>query len=320
MSHMNQTKVNTFVLSGLTDDEQLIPFLFTFFLIVYLVCVVFNFGIIFAVLTAPTLRTPMYHFLAYLSMSLSTLLSMVDIVYSSAVTPKMLADLTTKLKLISFEGCAIQFFFFDFLVVTEALLISTMAYDRYAAICHPLHYVSVMTNKKCLGLIVFAFSVGFLHSIAQTSCVFSLDFCGPNYIEHFFCDVSPLLKLVCSSSLRCNLMTLFIAISCGMGSMAMISVSYSFIVFSILQIKSTEGRKKAFNTCSSHLICVSLFYGTVFFIYLRPPAKVLEKQDKAASIVYTVLLPMMNPLIYSLRNQEVKRVIRGSVNKCLRCS
>ncbi|XP_068129281.1 olfactory receptor 5AR1-like [Hyperolius riggenbachi] len=312
MDHINKTRVTTFVLSGLTDDEQLVPFLFTFFLLVYLACVVFNLGMIFVVLTSSTLRTPMYYFLC--------VLSTVDIVYSSAVAPKMLADLATKLKIISFKGCAIQFFFFDFLVVTEALLISTMSYDRYAAICHPLRYVSVMTNKKCSGLILFAFSIGFLHSVAQTCCVFSLDFCGPNYVDHFYCDVPPLVKLACSDSLRCNFITLFIVISCGMGSLAMISTSYSFIVYSILQIKSTEGRKKAFSTCSSHLMCVSLFYATVFFIYLRPPTKVLEKRDKAASIVYTVILPMLNPLIYSLRNQEVKKVIRGAFYKSIRCS
>ncbi|XP_068129283.1 olfactory receptor 8D1-like [Hyperolius riggenbachi] len=309
MNHINKTKVTFFVLSGLTEDDQLVPFLFTFFLIVYLVCVVLNLGMIYIILTAANLRTPMYHFLGFLSL--------VDLVYSSAVTPKMLADLTTKLKLISFEGCMIQFFFFDLLVVTEAILFSTMAYDRYVAICHPLHYVSVMTNKKCSCLIIFAFSGGFLHSVAQTSCVFSLDFCGSNFIDDFYCDTSPLLNLACSNSLLCNYITIFAVISCGMGPLTMILVSYGLIIFSILQIKSTEGRMKAFSTCSSHLMCVSIFYGTVFFIYLQPPAKVLTKQEKVASIFYTVIIPMLNPLIYSLRNQEVKRAIRGALHRCL---
>ncbi|XP_068129279.1 olfactory receptor 5A1-like [Hyperolius riggenbachi] len=309
MSDINKTEVTTFVLSGLTEDEHLVPFLFAFFLLVYLGCVVFNIGMVFVVLTAPTLQTPMYRFLGYLSM--------VDIVYSSAITPKMLADFTSKLKLISFTGCAIQFFFFDALGVTEVLLLSIMAYDRYAAICHPLLYVSLMTYKKCSGLVIFAFSIGFLQSVVQTSCIFSLDFCGPNYIDSFYCDVPPLLKLACSNSLLCHFITFFFVGSCAGGSLTTILVSYTLIVTSILQIKSSEGRKKAFSTCSSHLLCVSIFYGTVFFIYLRPPAKVLEKQDKAASLFYTVIIPMLNPLIYSLRNQEVKRVIRGALRKCL---
>ncbi|XP_068129282.1 olfactory receptor 5J3-like [Hyperolius riggenbachi] len=309
MYYINKTKVSTFVLSGLTDNEQLVPFLFTFLLLVYLTCVVFNLGMIYIILTAPTLQTPMYHFLG--------VLSTVDIVYSTVISPKMLADLTTKLRLISFEGCAIQFFFFDVLVVTEALLLSVMAYDRYAAICHPLRYASVMTNKKCSCLVLLVFSFSFLQSVVQTSCVFNLDFCGPSYIDNFYCDVPPLLKLACSNSLSCNFITFFFVSSCGMGSLTTILVSYHFIVFSILQIKSTEGRKKAFSTCSSHLTCVSIFYGTVFFIYLQPPAQMFGRQEKAGSIFYTVIIPMLNPLIYSLRNQEVKRVVKGSLQKCL---
>ncbi|XP_068129280.1 olfactory receptor 5B12-like [Hyperolius riggenbachi] len=305
MININKTKVTKFVLSGLTNDDELVPFLFILFLLIYLVCVLFNFGMIFAVVTAPTLRTPMYHFLGYLSL--------VDLAYSSVVTPKMLADLLSKVKLISFTGCVTQFFFFDALAVTEALLLSTMSYDRYAAICHPLHYVFVMTNNKSSGLILLSFSMGFLQSVAQTSCVFNLDFCGPNYVDSFYCDVPPLLKLACSNSLGCHYVTFFFVSSCGMGSLTMILVSYSFIASSILKIKTTRGRNKAFSTCSSHLICVSIFYGTVFFIYLRPPAKILEEQDKAASIFYTVVIPMLNPLIYSLRNQEVKRAIKGAL-------
>ncbi|XP_068129286.1 olfactory receptor 5AN6-like [Hyperolius riggenbachi] len=307
MDYQNKTKVTTFVLSGLTDDEQLAPFLFFFFLLVYLACVVFNFGMIFVVLTAPTLQTPMYHFLGYLSM--------LDLVYSSVVNPKLLADLTTKLKIISFTNCAVQFFFFDFLAVTESLLLSTMAYDRYAAICHPFLYVSVITTKKCSGLVLLVFSTGFLQSVIQTCCIFTLDFCGPNYIDNYFCDVPQLLKLACSSNLSCNLTKFLILILGAMGPLIIIFVSYSFIVFSILQIKSSEGRKKAFSTCSSHLTCVSVFYGTVFFIYLQPPSNTLGWQEKAGSIFYTIIIPMLNPLIYSLRNQEVKRAIRGTLHK-----
>ncbi|XP_077329952.1 olfactory receptor 5AR1-like [Lithobates pipiens] len=302
MSHLNKTKVTVFVFSGLTHNDQLGAFLFAFFLNVYLVCVVFNFGMMFIVLKAPNLHTPMYYFLSYLSL--------VDLFYSSVIAPKMVADLMSKIKLISFYGCAVQFFFFDALAVTEALLLSTMSYDRFVAICHPLRYVSVMTNKKCLSLAFLSFSIGFMQSVVQTSCVFSLEFCGPNLIDHFYCDVPPLLKLACSSTLWCDSITFFFVFACGVGSLMPILVSYTFIVSSILKIKSSHGRQKAFGTCSSHLMCISIFYGTVFFIYLRPPNSALEIQDKSASVFYTVMIPMLNPLIYSMRNQEVKQVIK----------
>ncbi|XP_018427955.1 PREDICTED: olfactory receptor 1019-like [Nanorana parkeri] len=308
MRHLNKTQVTMFVFSGLTDNEQLAPFLFTFFLSVYLVCVVFNFGMMFIILKASNLQTPMYYFLSYLSL--------VDLFYSSVITPKMLADLMSKIKFISFYSCAVQFFFFDALAVTEAFLLSSMSYDRYVAICRPLLYVSVMTSKKCLSLVFLCFSIGFLQSVVQTSCVFSLEFCGPNFIDHFYCDVPPLLILACSSTLWCDSITFFFVSACGIGSLMTILVSYTFIVTSIIQIKSSKGRQKAFGTCSSHLMCISIFYGTVFFIYLRPPNSAFENQDKSASVFYTVMIPMLNPLIYSLRNQEVKRAIKKALHIC----
>ncbi|KAM5172964.1 olfactory receptor 5AR1-like [Mantella aurantiaca] len=313
MSLLNKTQVTMFVFSGLTDNEQLAPFLFSFFLIVYLVCVVFNFGMMFIILKAsslqsPILQTPMYYLLSYLSL--------VDLLFSSVITPKMLADLMSKIKVISFRGCAVQFFFFDTLVVTETLLLSSMSYDRYVAICRPLLYVSVMTNKRCLSLVFLCFSFALLQSVIQTSCVFSLQFCGPNIIDHFYCDVPPLLVLACSSTLLCYSITVFFVNACGVGSLMTILISYTFIVSSILQIKSSKGRQKAFGTCSSHLMCISIFYGAVFFMYLRPPSSDLKEQDKSASVFYTVMIPMLNPLIYSLRNQEVKRVIKKAFHIC----
>nr|DBA29737.1 TPA: hypothetical protein GDO54_005798 [Pyxicephalus adspersus] len=285
-----------FVFSGLTDNEKLAPFLFMFFLSVYLVCVVFNFGMMFIVLKSANLQTPMYFFLSYLSL--------VDLFYSSVITPKMLADLISEVKVISFYGCAVQFFFFDGLAVTEALLLSSMSYDRYVAICYPLLYVLLITNKKWLCLVSLSFFIGFLQSVVQTSWLFSLEFCGPNFIDHFYCDAPPLLTLACSNTLLCNLITFFFVSACGVGSLITILVSYTFIISSIFQIKSNKGRQKAFGTCSSHLLCVSIFYGTIFFIYLRPPSSALEKKDKSASVFYTVfyvIIPMLNPLIYSFR-------------------
>ncbi|KAM9312367.1 olfactory receptor 5J3-like [Gastrophryne carolinensis] len=301
----NKTMVRIFIFSGLTDDGRLILFLFIFFLLVYTVTVVGNVGMITLVYTTSSFHTPMYYFLSFLSM--------VDLCYSSVTVPKMLCDLFSKIKSISYIGCALQLFFFAALAVTEALLLSGMSYDRYVAICHPLYYVSIMTKKKCLGVVLLASSAGFLQSLAQTSCLFSLQYCGPNTIDHFYCDIPPLVKLSCSPTLLCDIVTVFFTCSCGVGSLVTVLVSYSLIVASILQLKSAEGRQKAFSTCSSHIMCVTIFYGTVFFIYLRPPNSSFQKGDKVVSVFYSVIIPMLNPLIYSLRNQEVKRVIRGAI-------
>ncbi|XP_073507159.1 olfactory receptor 5AP2-like [Phyllobates terribilis] len=307
MDATNQTQVAMFLFSGLTDNERLIPFLFTLFLVVYTVTVVGNIGMVALVHFSTTLHGPMYYFLSYLSM--------VDLCYSSVVTPKMLFDLLSSVKSISFTVCALQLFFFAALAVTEALLLSSMSYDRYVAICHPLHYVSIMTRSKCLGLVLLASSIGFLQSTVQTGCIFHLQFHGPNLLDHFYCDIPPLLALSSSSTLLCDMVTVFFTCSCGIGSLVTVLVSYTLIISSILRMKSTEGRKKAFSTCSSHLTCVSIFYGTVFFIYLRPPATGFGKRDKVVSVFYSVMIPMLNPLIYSLRNREVKRVIAEAVRK-----
>ncbi|XP_073479992.1 olfactory receptor 5AR1-like [Aquarana catesbeiana] len=301
----NNTQVTVFVFSGLTDNDQLIPFLFFFFLMVYLVTILGNIGLIILVLVASNLHTPMYYFLSCLSA--------VDLFYSTAITPKLLSDLLSLRKTISFNSCAIQFFFFAGLAGTEVLLLSSMSYDRYAAICHPLHYVSIMTKGKCLSLATLSFFVGFFQSVVQTSCLFSLQFCGSNIIDHFYCDILPILRLSCSKTLLCNMLTILFIGSCGLYSLSAILVSYSLIFTTILRIKSSEGRQKAFSTCSSHLVCASIFYVSVFLTYLHSPSSALDKQDKVASVFYTVMTPMLNPLIYSLRNQEVKRAIMQAI-------
>ncbi|XP_075061688.1 olfactory receptor 5B12-like [Mixophyes fleayi] len=312
MDSINMTQLTVFKFSGLTDNGKIAPFLFIFFLHVYIVTIVGNIGMMAVVHNSSNLHTPMYFFLSYLSL--------VDLLYSSAVTPKMLSDLITMRKIITFNGCALQFFFIAAMAATEALLLSNMSYDRYVAICHPLHYVSIMTKKKCVCLVVLSFSVGFMQSLAQTSCAFSLQFCRSNLIDHFCCDLPPLLRLSCSDTFTCDSVTVFIICSCGIGSLVTILISYTLIVSSILQMKSAKGRQKVFSTCSSHLISVSILYGTVFFIYLRPPTSVFEKRDKVVSVFYTVITPMLNPLIYSLRNQEVKRAVMDAVYKPPRCT
>ncbi|XP_063785547.1 olfactory receptor 5B12-like [Pseudophryne corroboree] len=309
MDVVNKTQVRVFVFSGLTDNEALVPFLFLFFLLVYLVTIVGNVGIIAVVHKTSTLHTPMYYLLSYLAL--------VDLSYSSVITPKMLFDLLSKVKYISFAGCALQFFFFMLLLGTEGILLASMSYDRYIAICHPLYYVLIMTYNKCVCLVLLSLFVSFLQSLMLTSCIFSLWFCGSNVINHFYCDVPPLLTLSCSKTLPCDVIMVISTFICGISSMVTVLVSYTLIVSSILRMKSSEGRQKAFSTCSSHLMCVSIFYGTALFNYLHPSASVFNQKDKVASVFYSMVIPMLNPLIYSLRNQEVKRVIWKQCKKLI---
>ncbi|XP_075131634.1 olfactory receptor 5B21-like [Leptodactylus fuscus] len=303
----NKTQVAVFVLSGLTDDKRLETFLFTLFILIYLVTIFANLGLVAIVHNASDLQNPMYYFLSFLSL--------VDVFYSSTITPKTLYDLMSVKKTISFEGCALQFFFYAALASIDSLLLSTMSYDRYVAICHPLHYTSIMSKKKCLCLVLLCFSIGFLQSSVQTSCAFSLQYCGSNFINHFYCDAPLVLRLSCSDTVTCELATVYIVSAMAMGPLVTILLSYFLIVLTISRMQSAEGRKKAFSTCSSHLICISIFYGTIFFTYLRPPSRVFTVQDKVASIFYTAVTPMLNPLIYSLRNQDVRRTIIVSVQK-----
>ncbi|XP_063785560.1 olfactory receptor 5AP2-like [Pseudophryne corroboree] len=309
MDVINKTQVRVFVFSGLTENRELAMFLFILFLHVYVMTVLGNVGMMAIVHISSNLHTPMYFFLSYLSL--------VDLLYSSVITPKMLSDLISTRKAISFVGCALQLLFFGALACTEVLLLANMAYDRYAAICHPLHYVSIMTKKKCSCQVVLSFFIGSLVSSVQMSCIFSLQFCGSNIIDHFCCDVPPLLKLSCSDTFSCDMITVFSIASFGLGSFLIILISYTLIISSILQMKSAESRQKAFSTCSSHVMCASIFYMSIFFTYLRSPSNVIENQDKTASIFYSVVTPMLNPLIYSLRNQEVKKGIIRVVYKLM---
>ncbi|XP_075199377.1 olfactory receptor 5B12-like [Anomaloglossus baeobatrachus] len=300
MDTTNRTHIEEFSFAGITDDVTLVPILFVFFLKVYLMTIVGNLGMVALVLKSPKLHTPMYFFLSHLSV--------VDLLYSTIITPKMLSDLISTMKTISFTGCSLQFFFAA-MAATEAFLLSSMSYDRYAAICHPLHYITIMTKKKCWCLVFISFTVGFLQSSAQTSCVFSLNFCRSNHITHFYCDVRPLLKLSCSNTFTCDMVTIFIISSGGVGSFLSILVSYTFIPPSIFHMKSAASRQKAFGTCSAHITSVTILYGSVFFVYLRSSSSNFGERDKVVSIFYTVIMPMLNPLIYSMRNQEVKRAL-----------
>ncbi|XP_077329944.1 olfactory receptor 5J3-like [Lithobates pipiens] len=301
MNLKNKTQVSMFEFSGLSDDKELTPFLFMLFLFVYIVSICGNSGMMTIVYISPSLHTPMYYFLSYLSM--------VDLFYSSVIAPKMLSDLLSDRKLITFLGCALQFYFFSAMIGTELLVLSIMAYDRYVAICRPLHYILIMTKKKCLSLVLLTLSMGFLHSVAQTVSLFSLEYCKSNFIDHFYCDIPPLVRLSCSETRTCTIVTLFFVCLFTISSTMTILVSYTLIISSILRINSVAGRRKAFSTCSSHLTCATIFYGTIYLNYLTPSSSSHKKQEKVFSVLYAVVTPMLNPLIYSLRNQEVKRAI-----------
>ncbi|XP_011385294.1 olfactory receptor 5F1-like [Pteropus vampyrus] len=298
MTRTNYTLVTEFILLGLADTLELQIPLFLLFFIVYMLTVLGNVGMILLIRADFRLHTPMYFFLANLSFA--------DVCYSSTITPKMLVDLLSAKKTISFTGCFVQMNFFISLATTECILFGLMAYDRYVAICNPLLYPLLMSWTICLKMAAGAFTAGLLNSIVHTSCVSSLPFCSSNVINHFFCDSPPLFKLSCSDT-RLSESILFTFSGVNMiGTLLVILTSYSYILFSIFRMRSGEGQRKAVSTCASHLTAITLFYSTAIYTYLRPSSSCSLSQDKVSSVFYTVVIPMLNPLIYSLRNKEVK--------------
>ncbi|XP_062972958.1 olfactory receptor 5AR1 isoform X3 [Elgaria multicarinata webbii] len=253
------------------------------------------------------LHTPMYFFLCHLSI--------VDLGYSTAIAPRMLADFLRQHKVISFSSCATQFAFFVGFVDAECYVLAAMAYDRYVAICRPLHYTTIMSKQVCLVLVIGSYIAGLISLVSHTSLTFSLDFCGSNIINHFFCEIPPLLALSCSNTYVSEILLFSLCGFIEFSTILIILISYLFIFAAILRIRSAEGRRKAFSTCASHLTGVTLFYGTVMFMYLRPTSSYSLDQDKWASVFYTVVIPMLNPLIYSLRNKDVKEAFRRVISK-----
>ncbi|XP_032007679.1 olfactory receptor-like protein HbT3 [Hylobates moloch] len=307
MANENYTKVTEFIFTGLNYNPQLQVFLFLLFLTFYVISVTGNFGIIVLIRMDSRLHTPMYFFLSHLSF--------VDICFSSVVSPKMLTDFFVKRKAISFLGCALQQWFFGFFVAAECFLLASMAYDRYVAICNPLLYSVFMSQRLCIQLVVGPYVIGLMNTMTHTTNAFRLPFCGPNVINHFFCDMSPLLSLVCADT-RLNKLAVFImAGAVGVFSGLAILISYIYILMAILRIRSADGRCKTFSTCSSHLTAVFILYGTLFFIYVRPSASFPLDLNKVVSVFYTAVIPMLNPLIYSLRNKEVKDAIHRTVTQ-----
>ncbi|XP_069326036.1 olfactory receptor 4C15-like [Eulemur rufifrons] len=296
----NQSFVTEFVLLGLSQNPDVQKILFVVFLFVYIAIVGINMLIVVTIFSSPALLgSPMYFFLAFLSF--------LDACFSSVFMPKMVMDSLYERKTISFKGCMMQLFAEHFLSGAEVIVLTAMAYDRYVAICKPLHYSSIMNRKLCGILIGVAWAGGFLHSMIQILFIFQLPFCGPNVIDHFLCDLYPLLELACTST---HIFGLFVVVNSGLFSIIIFSlllVSYGVILFS-LRTHSSEGQRKALSTCGSHITVVVLFFVPCMFVYARPPSAL--SSDKMVAIIYTILAPLLNPLIYTSRNKEVKTAIR----------
>ena len=302
MIQINCTQVTEFILVGLTDRQELKMPLFVLFLSIYLFTVAGNLGLILVIRRDSRLNTPMYFFLSNLAF--------VDFCYSSVITPKMLGNFLYKQNVISFNGCAAQLGCFLAFMTAECLLLASMAYDRYVAICNPLLYMVVMSPGICVQLVAAPYGYSFLVALFHTILTFRLSYCHSNVINHFYCDDMPLLRLTCSDTHSKQLWIFACAGLMFISSLLVVSVSYMYIISAILKMRSAEGRRKAFSTCGSHLLAVIIFYGTLIFMYLQPSSNHSLDTDKMASVFYTVIIPMLNPLIYSLRNKEVKDALK----------
>ncbi|XP_039373966.1 olfactory receptor 4S2-like [Mauremys reevesii] len=295
----NISNVTEFVLLGLSQNHKLQKMCFVLFLCFYISIVLGNLLIVLTVVSSQHLNSPMYFFLSYLSF--------VDICYSSVTAPKMIADFLTEKKIISFIGCIAQLFGVHFFGCTEIFILTVMAYDRYIAICKPLHYTTIMTRRVCGQMVAASWVGGFVHSMVQTLITTHLPFCGPNEIDHYFCDVHPLLQLACTDTYVVGIIVVANSGMIALGCFLLLVISYIVILIS-LRTRSSEGRRKALSTCGSHIAVVILFFGPCTFTYIRPSSHLSE--DKMVAVFYTIITPMLNPLIYTLRNEEVKSAMR----------
>ncbi|KAF4025979.1 hypothetical protein G4228_017998 [Cervus hanglu yarkandensis] len=297
MDTKNATSLTEFVLTGLTYQPDWHIHLFLTFLIIYLITTVGNLGLIALIYNDPHLHIPMYLFLGSLAF--------VDAWISSTVTPKMLVNFLAKRKMISLSECITQLFSFAFSATTECFLLATMAFDRYVAICKPLLYSVIMTNRLCIRLSVLSFVGGLIHSIIHIGFLFRLTFCKSNIIHHFYCDIMPLFKISCTDPSINVLMVFIFSGSIQVFTILTVLVSYILVLFTILKNKSIQGIRKAFSTCGAHLLSVSLYYGPLLFRYVHPGSAQTDAQDMMDSLFYTVIIPLLNPIIYSLRNKKV---------------
>lgn len=303
----NSSCVTEFFLLGFSSLGDLQLVLFVIFLCLYLIILSGNITIISVIRLDHSLHTPMYFFLSVLSTS--------ETFYTIVILPKMLINLLSVLRTLSFVSCASQMYFFLGFAVTNCLLLGVMGYDRYAAICQPLHYPILMSWRVCRQLAATCIVTGFLISLLGTSLVFSLPFCGSNKVNHYFCDISPVIHLA-SAETYINQLVIFIGgVFVLVVPLTCICISYGFIVSTILKIPSTEGKQKAFSTCASHLIVVIVHYGCASFVYLRPSAKYTTGKDRLVTVTYTIITPLLNPMVYSLRNKDVQLAIRKMIGK-----
>ncbi|XP_059272400.1 olfactory receptor 5V1-like [Mustela nigripes] len=304
MDIYNLTTVTQFILIGLSDLPEVRYPLFVVFAIIYQVTLVGNGTILLAIGTGKRLHTPMYYFLVNLSL--------LDIFCPSATVPKMLQNLLTEQQSISFLGCALQLYFLVALAGTEVFLLAVMAYDRYVAICFPLRYMLIMTKVRCVQLTAGTWAAGFLNSLLHTVSTFRLSFCKSNRVNQYYCDIPPVMVLSCSSTYIAEMLVLVVGGILGISAFLITFISYIYIISTILKIQSVEGKHKAFSTCASHLIVVCLFYGTAIFTYIRPSSSQHSSaRDRLISMLYGVITPMLNPMIYSLKNMEVREALRS---------
>ncbi|NWU56025.1 OR2B2 protein, partial [Dromas ardeola] len=307
MARENQSVVTEFIFQGLSSQPRTQTVLFIVFLIFYLFTLVGNITIITVIRADCQLHLPMYFFLANLSF--------LDICYVSSNIPQMLVNLLTKKRTISFSGCAAQMYFCLAFGMTECVLLGVMAYDRYMAICHPLLYTTVMNRKLCTHMVVASWTSSLLSSMVINSLTLRLPFCGPDILNHYFCEVPAVLALACANTALMELVIFIFSILIVFIPFLLIVTSYAHILSAILKIQSAHVQSKAFSTCGSHLMVVTIFYGTATCMYMKPKSRPPQDRDKVVAVFYTIVAPMLNPLIYSLRNKDMKRALRRAMKR-----
>ncbi|XP_043853512.1 olfactory receptor 5K1-like [Dromiciops gliroides] len=307
MAEENDTLTTDFILIGFTNHPEMKVMLFVVFFVIYLITIVGNLGLVILILIEPRLHTPMYFFLGNLAL--------MDACCGCAVTPNMLVNLFSKDRMISIYECMAQFYFLCVVETSDCFLLAAMAYDRYVAICNPLHYPIMMSKKLCVQMLVVSYLGGNLTSAVHVGFVFRLIFCRSHRINHFFCDVIPLFRLSCVDPFINELMMYIFSGSILVFTIVIILVSYLYILFTIFRMKSKEGRGKAFSTCASHFVSVSIFYGSLLFMYIRPGSVNEGDKNMPVAIFYTIVIPFLNPFIYSLRNKEVISVLKKNLKK-----
>ncbi|KAM6327607.1 olfactory receptor 5AP2-like [Podargus strigoides] len=305
MTKGNHTVVTEFILLGFTDNLKLQVLLFMVFLLIYLLTLVGNLGMIVLIRFNSKLHSPMYFFISSLSF--------LDVSYSTIIIPSTLMTFMAEMKVISYTACTAQLFLFCIAVTGECYLLAVMACDRFIAICNPLLYPVIMSKRFCVLLVCGSYFMSCMNATIQTSFIFHLSFCNSSIINHFFCDVPPILKLSCSDTYITDMVHFTCSTVLVISTMFLILISYICIGVTIYKIKPSKGRHKAFSTCASHLTAVTVFYGTGSYMYLRPSSKYSEENDKIVSVFYTLVIPMLNPMIYSLRNKEIKEALQRTV-------